>query len=94
MDPARVEEAIFGSAGHAGNGPNPARQIRFRSGVPKNVQAHTVNQAGASGVKAIALGFQTGAVSPQHSALSRQSGLRPWKQTCHSEQSEESAPQE
>lgn len=58
VDPALVEEAIFGSARQAGNGPNPARQISVRSGVPKESPAYTVNQACASGMKAIALGYQ------------------------------------
>lgn len=58
VDPAQVEEAIFGSARQAGNGPNPARQISVRSGVPKESPAYTVNQACASGMKAIGLGFQ------------------------------------
>jgi len=58
VDPAQVEESIFGSARQAGNGPNPARQISVRSGVPKESPAYTVNQACASGMKAIGLGFQ------------------------------------
>lgn len=58
VDPALVEEAIFGSARQAGNGPNPGRQISVRSGVPKESPAYTVNQACASGMKAIALGYQ------------------------------------
>lgn len=55
--PVLVEESIFGSARQAGNGPNPARQISVRSGVPKESPAYTVNQACASGMKAIGLGF-------------------------------------
>lgn len=54
----QIEESIFGSARQAGNGPNPARQISVRSGVPKEAPAYTVNQACASGMKAISLGFQ------------------------------------
>lgn len=56
--PGQIEETIFGSARQAGNGPNPARQISVRAGVPKEVPAYTVNQACASGMKAIGLGFQ------------------------------------
>jgi acetyl-CoA C-acetyltransferase len=56
--PGQVEETIFGNARQAGGGPNVARQISIRSGVPKEVPAYTVNQACASGMKAIALGFQ------------------------------------
>ena len=53
-----VEEAIFGHARQAGNGPNPARQIAVRAGVPTAVPSYTVNKACASGMKAIVLGYQ------------------------------------
>jgi acetyl-CoA C-acetyltransferase len=56
--PEQVEETIFGNARQAGGGPNPARQISIRSGVPQEVPAYTVNKACASGIKSIALGFQ------------------------------------
>jgi acetyl-CoA C-acetyltransferase len=56
--PEQVEETIFGNARQAGGGPNPARQISIRSGVPKEVPAYTVNKACASGMKSIALGYQ------------------------------------
>jgi len=54
----QVEETIFGNARQAGGGPNPARQISVRSGVPEEVPAFTVNKACASGMKAIALAYQ------------------------------------
>jgi acetyl-CoA C-acetyltransferase len=54
----QVGETIFGNARQAGGGPNVARQISIRSGVPKEVPAYTVNQACASGMKAVALGFE------------------------------------
>src|SRR2546421_731803 len=53
-----IEETIIGNARQAGGGPNPARQISIRSGVPQEVPAYTVNKACASGIKSIALGFQ------------------------------------
>jgi len=56
--PGEVDEAIFGNARQAGNGPNPARQIAVRAGIPERVPAYTVNQACASGMKALILGFQ------------------------------------
>jgi acetyl-CoA C-acetyltransferase len=56
--PEQIEEAIFGNARQAGGGPNPARQISIRSGVPQEVPAFTVNKACASGMKAIALAYQ------------------------------------
>ena len=58
----QVEETIFGNARQAGGGPNPARQISIRSGVPQEVPAYTVNKACASGIKSIALGLQEIAV--------------------------------
>lgn len=50
-----VQETIFGNGRQAGGGPNPARQISVRSGVPESVPAYTVNMACASGMKAITL---------------------------------------
>jgi len=54
----QVQETIFGNARQAGGGPNVARQISIRSGVPETVPAYTVNMACASGMKSIALGFE------------------------------------
>src|ERR1700676_115748 len=56
--PDQIEEAIFGNARQAGGGPNPARQISIRSGVPQEAPAYTVNKACGSGLKSIALGYQ------------------------------------
>jgi acetyl-CoA C-acetyltransferase len=56
--PEQVEEAIFGNARQAGGGPNVARQISYRAGVPETAPAYTVNKACASGLKSIALGYQ------------------------------------
>ncbi len=56
--PEEIEEVIFGHARQAGNGPNPARQIAVRAGIPASVPAYTVNKACASGMKAIVLGYQ------------------------------------
>ncbi|MGD0507995.1 MAG: thiolase family protein [Terriglobales bacterium] len=58
VQPQQVEETIFGNARQAGGGPNPARQISIRSGIPQEVPAYTVNMACASGIKSIALAFQ------------------------------------
>src|SRR5258708_20452629 len=58
VDPKQIEETIFGNARQAGEGPNPARQISIRSGIPQEVPAYTVNKACASGLKSIALAYQ------------------------------------
>lgn len=54
----QIEESVFGNARQAGGGPNVARQISIRSGIPKEVPAYTVNMACASGMKSIALGAE------------------------------------
>ncbi|MGA8865979.1 MAG: thiolase family protein [Candidatus Sulfotelmatobacter sp.] len=59
IQPEQVEETIFGNARQAGGGPNPARQVSIRSGVPQEVPAFTVNKACASGMKSIALACQS-----------------------------------
>ena len=58
LRPDQIEETIFGNARQAGGGPNPARQISVRSGIPQEVPAFTVNKACASGMKSIALAYQ------------------------------------
>jgi len=54
----QVNDSIWGCARQAGGGPNVARQITFRAGVPETVPAFTVNQACGSGLKAIILAAQ------------------------------------
>ncbi len=56
--PEQIDETIIGNARQAGGGPNIARQISIRSGVPQEVPAYTVNKACASGMKSIALAYQ------------------------------------
>src|SRR5215813_4535283 len=58
IEPSAVNEVIIGHARGAGNGPNPARQISYRAGVPEEISAYTVNKACGSGLKAIILGYQ------------------------------------
>jgi acetyl-CoA C-acetyltransferase len=58
VDAAQVDETIIGCARQAGGGPNVARQISVRAGIPQEHPAFTVNQACASGMKAIALAYQ------------------------------------
>ena len=48
-----VDEVVVGHARQAGNGPNLARQVVRRAGLPDRVPAYTVNQACASGLQAI-----------------------------------------
>lgn len=55
LAPEQVEDSIWGCARQAGGGPNVARQITFRAGVPDRVPAFTVNQACGSGLRAMIL---------------------------------------
>src|SRR5260370_22275525 len=55
INPDQVDDSIWGCARQAGGGPNVARQITFRAGVPDRVPAFTVNQACGSGLRAIIL---------------------------------------
>lgn len=54
----QVQQSVWGCARQAGGGPNVARQITFRAGVPEEVPAFTVNQACGSGLQAIILAAQ------------------------------------
>jgi len=58
VPPKMIADSIWGCARQAGGGPNVARQISFRAGIPESVPAFTVNQACGSGLKAIILGTQ------------------------------------
>lgn len=53
LEGAKVDRVIFGHARQAGGGPNTARQIAYRAGVPVERPAYTVNQACGSGLQAV-----------------------------------------
>jgi acetyl-CoA C-acetyltransferase len=56
--PDQITDSIWGCARQAGGGPNVARQITCRAGVPETIPAATINQACGSGLKAIILAAQ------------------------------------
>jgi acetyl-CoA C-acetyltransferase len=58
VEPTDVDELVFGHARQAGNGPNPARQVAYRSGLGEEKPAFTVNMACGSGLKAIQLAVE------------------------------------
>lgn len=62
IQPQEIGDTFIGHGRQAGCGPNPARQIAVRAGVPESVPAMTVNQACASGLRAIALAAQAAGV--------------------------------
>ena len=57
--PADVGELIFGNARQAGGGPNVARQILVKSGLPQTSTAYTVNMACGSGLKSVQLAAES-----------------------------------
>jgi len=58
LKPEHIQDSIWGCARQAGGGPNVARQITFRAGIPATVPAFTVNQACGSGLRAIILAVE------------------------------------
>jgi acetyl-CoA C-acetyltransferase len=54
----QVDDVLFGCARQAGAGPNVARQVAWRAGVPQEIPAATINMACASSLKAIDLAFR------------------------------------
>jgi acetyl-CoA C-acetyltransferase len=54
LTPDDVQEVWMGHGRQAGSGPNPARQVAHRAGVPFEAPAQTVNKACASGLQAVA----------------------------------------
>lgn len=58
VSPEHVDELIFGNGRQAGGGPNVARQIAYRAGIPVTSPAYTVNQACGSGLRSIILAYQ------------------------------------
>lgn len=55
VDGGEVGELIFGNGRQAGGGPNVARQISVRAGIPVERTAWTLNMACGSGLKSIAV---------------------------------------
>ncbi len=53
ISPSEVDETLWGHGRQAGGGPNTARQVSIRSGVPETVPAATLNMACGSGLLAI-----------------------------------------
>ena len=53
-----VDEVIMGNVIQGGQGQNTARQAAIYAGVPKEINAYTVNKVCASGMKAVALAAQ------------------------------------
>src|SRR5512142_2065507 len=55
----RVSEVIMGQVLTAGQGQNPARQASIAAGIPIESPAWGINQVCGSGLRAVALGYQS-----------------------------------
>lgn len=53
LDPAAIDQLVLGHSRQAGGGPNTARQVAYRAGIPVERPAFTVNQACGSGLQAV-----------------------------------------
>lgn len=58
VDPAMVDEVIFGNVLQAGLGQNVARQVSVHAGIPIEVPSFTINKVCGSGLKTVALAAQ------------------------------------
>ncbi len=58
-DPADVSEVILGQILTAAQGQNPGRQAAMKAGIPVETPAYLVNQLCGSGLRAVALGYQS-----------------------------------
>ncbi len=58
IDPAEVDELIFGCVLQAGQGQNVARQVLIGSGIPHEIPAMTINKVCASGLRSVSLATQ------------------------------------
>jgi len=59
VHPREVGEVILGQVLTAGAGQNPARQAAIAAGIPHEATAFGVNQVCGSGLRAVALGYQS-----------------------------------
>ncbi len=58
IDPADVDELIYGQVLAAGEGQNPTRQAARAAGIPDSATAFGINQVCGSGLRAVALAAQ------------------------------------
>src|SRR6266581_5050155 len=59
VEGAQISEVIMGQILTAGQGQNPARQASVAAGIPVESPAWSVNQLCGSGLRAVALGYQS-----------------------------------
>lgn len=54
-----VDEVVIGQSLTAGQGQNPSRQATLKAGLPINIPVYNINMLCGSGLKTVALGFQS-----------------------------------
>jgi acetyl-CoA C-acetyltransferase len=59
VEPSVIDQVLFGHGRQAGGGPNTARQVGYRAGIPQESPAQTLNQACGSGLQAVLSGART-----------------------------------
>lgn len=59
IPPSDVSEVIMGQVFTAAQGQGPARQAAMHAGIPSSVPAYSINMLCGSGLKAVALGYQS-----------------------------------
>ena len=59
VDPQHIDEVIWGHGRQAGGGPNVARQVCVRAGVPTSATAYTLNKACGSSLFAVVQAART-----------------------------------
>ena len=55
VDPAQVDQVVFGQVLQAGQGQIPSRQAQIKGGIPKEVPSETINKVCASGMRSMGL---------------------------------------
>src|SRR5258707_10792387 len=79
IDTNQIDEAILGNVVQAGLGQNPARQAALKGGCDPRVAAMTINKVCGSGLKAVALAAQAGALGGSANfAAGRIEGMFNW----------------
>ena len=59
INPAIIDEVIMGQVLTANTGMNPVRQAAMAANIPQEVPAYTINQVCGSGLRSVALGYQS-----------------------------------
>jgi acetyl-CoA C-acetyltransferase len=55
VEPAQVEQVVFGQVLQAGQGQIPSRQAQIKGGIPRDVPSETVNKVCASGMRTLGI---------------------------------------